>query len=359
MSYRVDTAKHIIEAHGNGGKLTHELISSVFAKILHNPVLDEGLDSGRFDHRALFAAACERHGVKADPARATMAVTTDSYVVKPLFFSGGDIGKIAVCGTVNDLAVSGALPLAITLGFIIEEGFMISDLEKISESIAKYAQEAGVVVATGDTKVVGRGQCDGLFVNSSGVGMIPEGVDLSPKKIAPGDAVVVTGTVGNHGACILNERGGFVPKEAVVSDCAPLAGALSRLLAPEFGVRVMRDPTRGGVATTLNEFVAQNGSVGIVVDEKAVPYDPSARALSEILGIDLMYSANEGRALIVCEASKAPKVLDALAGFPATSGARVIGSASDRNRGRVVVKSAIGGGRFMDMQVLEQFPRIC
>jgi len=359
MTFRIDTTKQIIEAHGNGGKLTHELISSVFARILHNPVLDEGLDSGRFDQKKMFARACEKWGVKADPGRATMAVTTDSYVVKPLFFSGGDIGKIAVCGTVNDLIVSGAIPLAITLGFIIEEGFLIGDLEKIVESIAKYAEEAGVIVATGDTKVVGRGQCDGLFVNSSGVGMIPEGVDLSPKNIAPGDFVIVTGAVGNHGACILNERGGFVAKEAVVSDCAPLVGPLSSILSAGYGVRVMRDPTRGGVATTLNEFVTQNNSVGIVIDEKAIPYDPSAHALSEILGIDLLYSANEGRALIVCEASKAEKIVETLAKFPATSGARVIGYAGDKNRGRVVVKSAIGGGRFMDMQVLEQFPRIC
>ncbi|HNY10063.1 MAG TPA: hydrogenase expression/formation protein HypE [Candidatus Wallbacteria bacterium] len=349
--------KYITEAHGNGGKLTHDLISSVFVKYFDNPTLSEGLDSGRLDILKFAAKISENTGFKFSGQK--LGMTTDSYVVKPLFFNGGDIGKLAVTGTVNDLIVTGAIPVAITCGFIIEEGFKIETLETIVKSMARTASENGVFVATGDTKVVGRGLCDGVYINTSGVGLIPDGVDLAPSKISGGDAVIITGTPGNHGACILNERGGFIDRMSVSSDCAPLARQLSGLLDKKFGIKVMRDATRGGVATTLNEFVSQNNNFGIMLEEESISYETNAKSLADILGIDLLYSACEGRAIIVCPSGTANDVLAHLSRFDETSGAMEIGRVSEKNKGKVVIKTRIGGGRFLDMQVLEQFPRIC
>jgi len=349
--------KYITEAHGNGGKLTHELISSVFVKHFDNPTLSEGLDSGRLDVLKLAAKISENTGFKFLEQK--LAMTTDSYVVKPLFFNGGDIGKLAVTGTVNDLIVTGAIPLAITAGFIIEEGFEIETLDKIVKSMAETASKNGVFIATGDTKVVGRGLCDGVYINTSGVGLIPDGVDLAPSKMAACDSVIITGTPGNHGACILNERGGFIDRTSVKSDCAPLVRQLSGLLDKKFEVKVMRDTTRGGLATTLNEFVSQNNNFGIMLEEEAITYEANAKSLADILGIDLLYSACEGRVVIVCAKDAVKAVLAHLSQFEETAGAMEIGHISEKNKGKVVIKTRIGGGRFLDMQVLEQFPRIC
>lgn len=351
----------ILEAHGNGGKLTHELISEVFAAGFGNAALDEGLDSAIMAIGALAAAAEKRYGLASGAlAGARLAMTTDSYVVSPLFFNGGDIGKLAVTGTLNDLSVCGALPCAMTCGFIIEEGFEIEKLKRIVASMAETASKNGVSIVTGDTKVVGRGRCDGVYINTAGIGLTPAGIDMRPENIKPGDAVILTGAPGNHGICILNERGGYVDKSSIASDCAPLAAPLAALLNECAGaVRVMRDPTRGGVATTLNEFTSRNAGVGIELFESSIEYDGNAKALADILGIDPLYSACEGRAIIVCEGGAAEKVLGVLRRFDETRGAFVIGRATEKNRGRVIIRTTVGGARILDMQVLEQFPRIC
>ncbi len=361
MSILNQAGGFILEAHGNGGKLTHELITKVFAAGFKNETLDASLDSAVMDPEFLAAAAKKRYGCEFGDklSGSRLAFTTDSYVVSPLFFSGGDIGKLAVTGTLNDLSVCGALPCALTCGFIIEEGFEMDKLKKIVASMAETAAANGVAIVSGDTKVVGRGRCDGVYINTAGAGLIPPAIDLKPENIRAGDAVIITGTPGNHGICILNERGNFVDKSSVPSDCAPLAAPLAALMNEKLDVRVMRDPTRGGVATTLNEFTARNKNIGIELVESMIEYDKNARALADILGIDLLYSACEGRAIIVCAAESAESVLAVLKRFDETRGAFVMGYASLKNKGRVVIKTTVGGARLLDMQVLEQFPRIC
>lgn len=350
----------ILEAHGNGGKLTHELITEVFAAGFKNEALDAGLDSAVMDISLLAASAEKRYGLAGGRlAGARLAMTTDSYVVSPLFFKGGDIGKLAVTGTLNDLSVCGALPCAITCGFIIEEGFAISELKKIVATMAETASKNGVSIVTGDTKVVGRGRCDGVYINTTGAGLIPAGIDLKPENIKAGDALIITGAPGDHGICILNERGGYVDKASISSDCAPLAAPLAALVNEHPDIRVMRDPTRGGVATTLNEFAARNKNIGIELMEEAIEYDKNSKALADILGIDLLYSACEGRAIIFCASGAVERVLGTLKRFDETRNAFVAGRASEKNKGRVVMKTTVGGARILDMQVLEQFPRIC
>ncbi len=338
----------ILEAHGNGGKLTQELISDVFSSCFKNEVLNQGLDSAIIDISGRAASNGSR-----------LAFTTDSYVVSPLFFNGGDIGKLAVTGTINDLCVCGAIPCALSCGFIIEEGFAVADLRKIALSMAETAAAAGTSIVTGDTKVVGKGRCDGVYINTSGVGLIKSGLDLRPENIEPGDVIILSGPPGNHGMCILNERGGYVDKSSIRSDCAPLVKPITALLERGFAIKVMRDPTRGGVATTLNEFVVQNGRAGINIDEKAVLYDKGVKSLADILGLDLLYSACEGRAIIACDKKDAGGVINELKKYEETCQAHIIGCADEKNKGRVIMKTSIGGARILDMQVLEQFPRIC
>jgi len=349
----------IVSAHGNGGKLTHALISDIFKKAFNNKILDEGLDSAIIDIAAALKFLPEAASPDFDPSMAKIAMTTDSYVVNPLFFSGGDIGKLAICGTLNDLAVCGARSFAITAAFIIEEGFKISELKKIVDSMANEAFINGVPIVGGDTKVVGRGQCDGIYINTSGYGVAPVKPNFKLENIIAGDEIIITGYPGNHGICILNERGGYVDRASIKSDCASLAAPLLNIAKEYPCIRVMRDLTRGGLATALNEFVSKNQKIGIMLDENLIRYEKSAKALADILGIDLLYSACEGCAVIVCPQGYSKKIIESLASCSETSDSVMIGCAGEKNPGRVVIKTSIGGARFLDMQLLEQFPRIC
>ena len=350
--------KLITLAHGNGGRLTHELINDIFFKYFNNEFLCEKLDSARIDINMAAKFLGAKYSLL-DFSNARLAFTTDSYVVKPIFFAGGNIGSLAVTGTINDLIVTGAAGFAMTAGFIIEEGFKFSDLEKIVKTMAEIAVENGIKIVSGDTKVVERGACEGLFINTSGIGLIPDCVDLVPAKISAGDAVIITGTPGHHGACILNSRGDFLPPEAVLSDCAALLKPLSELLSLKSKVRVMRDTTRGGLATTLNELINDNKRFGILLEEMKIPYDKNVKSFADILGIDLLYSASEGRAVIICDNESAGAVIEILKKYTQTENAAVIGYINEEFAGRVAIKTSVGGKRFLDMQVLEQYPRIC
>lgn len=329
-------------SHGSGGKLTHQLIGKVFQHYFRNDWLMEGGDSAVLEMQ---------------PGR--LAFTTDSYVIHPLFFPGGNIGKLAVCGTVNDLAVSGAVPRYISCGWIIEEGFAVGELEKIAESMALAAQEAGVYIVTGDTKVVPKGCADKLFLNTSGVGFIPEGLRLAPARIRPTDRVIVTGTIGDHGTAILIERENLQVQTALASDCAPLNGMLEQVTASVGdAVRLMRDPTRGGVATTLNEFTAGQG-FGIRLEEDALPIKAEVSGLCGMLGMDPLYMANEGKALLVVDGAQADRVLEVLRSSPYGRDAAVIGEVVAEHPGKVFMHTVAGGNRIIDMLVGDQLPRIC
>ncbi len=328
-------------AHGSGGKLTHELVRHLFLPNFNNPALSPLGDS----------AILQIAGVK-------FAFTTDSYVVKPLFFPGGDIGKLAVCGTINDLAVAGAKPLYLSAGFIIEEGFEMSLLEKIVLSMRETAASAGVDIVTGDTKVVERGNVDNIYINTSGIGAVVDGINLSLSSITAGDKIIVSGDVGDHGLAVISERESLGFSPSIKSDCAPLSGMIGKALASGARIKFMRDPTRGGLATTLNEFVtAQN--FGIVIDEKSIPMNDGVRALSEILGYDPLYIANEGKVVIITSESDAGKVRDVLRQDPLGKNAEIIGEVTDTLPGKVCLKTVIGGTRFIDMLVGDQLPRIC
>ncbi|GAB4506455.1 MAG: hydrogenase expression/formation protein HypE [Anaerolineales bacterium] len=330
----------ILLAHGSGGRLTHELIRDLFLSELSNPFLD-----------ALGDAAV------LPPQSGRLALTTDSYVIRPVFFPGGDIGKLAVCGTVNDLSMVGARPLFLTIGFILEEGLPFADLRRIVRSAAQTAREAGVQIVAGDTKVVDRGSADQVFINTAGVGLIPEGVSLSPSAIRPGDVVLVSGTVGDHGIAVMAQREGLGLSTSLVSDCAPLNGLAQAVVACG-GVRVMRDPTRGGLATTLVEL-AQAGGVGLEIDESAVPVKDAVRGACELLGLDPLYVANEGKLVAVVAAEAADAALAAMQAHPLGRDARIIGRATDAHPGRVVLKTLLGVSRVVEMLTGEQLPRIC
>jgi hydrogenase expression/formation protein HypE len=333
----------ILLAHGSGGQLTHALIREVFARHLSNPALDELGDAALLEWPA---------------GSGRLALTTDSYVVQPLFFPGGDIGKLAVCGTVNDLAVAGATPRYLSAGFILEEGLPRATLERVVASMAETARQAGVAVVTGDTKVVERGAADGLFINTAGVGFVPAGRALSPARLRPGDLIVVSGTVGDHGMAVMMQREGLTFSSALVSDCAPLNGLIEALLeAAPAGVRCMRDPTRGGLATTLNEW-AQAG-VGIALDEPAIPVRDEVRAICEILGLDPLYAANEGKVLIGLSAEAAEVGLAALRAHPLGRRAAVIGCVTAEHPGRVILRTPLGARRILEMLAGAQLPRIC
>jgi len=279
-------------------------------------------------------------------------------VVKPLFFPGGDIGRLSVCGTVNDLAVMGAVPRFISCGFILEEGLDLSTLERVLDSMRAAADEAGVEVVTGDTKVVEKGGADGLFINTSGIGAMPPGVDLSTGKIRPGDRVLVSGGIGEHGLAVLIQREGLRFQSSIRSDCAPLHGLAAEILRASTGLRFMRDPTRGGLATTLNEVVERK-EWGIRIDEEAVPVCDAVRGLCEVLGLDPLYVANEGKLVAVAAPEDADRVLAAMKAHPLGAGTRIIGEVLDKPKGRVVIRSAIGGLRIADMMTGEPLPRIC
>jgi hydrogenase expression/formation protein HypE len=330
----------ILLAHGSGGKLAHELIERGFLKALRNPLLAKLDDSAVFDFSG------------------RLAFTTDSYVVSPIFFPGGDIGKLAVCGTVNDLATSGAKPLYLSLSFILEEGFVQSELERIVDSIHRAAQEAGVEIVTGDTKVVPRGAADKLFINTAGVGVIPEGVDISGSRAQPGDKVLLSGTVGDHGIAVISKREGLGFSTRLESDCAPLGGLVAEMLNASRNIHCLRDPTRGGLATTLNEL-AEQSKVSIRIDEDKIAVREEVIAACEMLGFDPLYVANEGKMVAVVAAGDADKVLKAMRGNRYGREAAIIGEVGAEHPGRVVMKTCLGASRIVDMLVGDILPRIC
>ncbi len=333
--------RSILLAHGGGGRLARDLVRETFLS--------------RFRHEALArladSAVLEMPGGRS-------AFTTDSYVVKPLFFPGGDIGRLAVCGTVNDLAAVGAEPRYVSCGFIIEEGFDISSLERIASSMQAAAAEAGVAVVTGDTKVVERGGADGIFINTAGIGMVLPGLDLSPEKIRVGDRIILSGGIGEHGLAVMIQREGLKFDSDLRSDCAPLNRLAADVLAASDRVRFMRDPTRGGLAAVLNE-AAEGRPWGFLIEEEAIPVCDAVRGLSETLGLDPLQIANEGKMAIVTAPEDADKVLAAVRANPLGAGGRIIGEVVPKPAGRVVVRSAVGGLRIADMPAGEPLPRIC
>jgi len=328
----------ITMAHGSGGRLTHQLIRSVLQKQLGNAYLDQMNDAAVV------------------PAGERIAVTTDSFVISPLFFRGGDIGKLAVCGTVNDLAVSGAMPRFLALGLILEEGLALADLERIIASVADAARKAGVQVVTGDTKVVERGNADKVFINTTGIGLLRPGEPVGPKRIRPGDAVLINGTIGDHGIAVLSEREGLEFQTPVASDCAPLNGLVDQFFGP--GVKCMRDPTRGGVATTLNELALQAG-VSIVIDEEALPVSPGVEGACGMLGLDPLYLANEGKVLAIVAPEAEETVLAKMLNHPFGRQARRIGTVTADEPGLVLLQTALGAKRIVGMLEGEHLPRIC
>jgi len=330
----------ILLTHGSGGKLAHELVEKSFVKAFDNPLLDKLDDSAVIDFSG------------------RLAFTTDSYVVSPIFFPGGDIGKLAVCGTVNDLAMSGAKPLYLSLSFIIEEGLPKSELKKIVESVQRAAQEAGVKIVTGDTKVVHRGSADKLFINTAGIGIIPEGADISGSNATPGDKVLLSGPIGDHGIAVLSQREGLSFSTQLESDCAPLNGLVDEMLNASSSIHCLRDPTRGGLATTLNELAKQS-KVSIRIEEERVPVRDEVLAACEMLGLDPLYIANEGRLVAVVPAEDTDKVLKAMRRNHYGKEASLIGEVSANNPGRVVMRTTIGASRIVDMMVGDPLPRIC
>jgi hydrogenase expression/formation protein HypE len=333
--------ERITLSHGSGGKATQTLIEAVFLEAFANPLLAP-LEDG---------AVLEANGGR-------LAFTTDSYVVSPLFFPGGDIGDLAVNGTVNDLAVSGARPLWLSAGFILEEGFPVADLERIVGSMAAAAERAGVQVVTGDTKVVQKGKADGCYINTAGVGVIERPGELGVALARPGDAVIVSGPIGEHGITIMLARGELDIESEVTSDTAPLNGLVERLLDAAPGVRGLRDATRGGVATICNE-VARAAGVAVVVDEDAVPVRPDVRGACELLGIDPLYVACEGRLVAVVDGDQVEAAMAALRSHPLGEGAAVIGRVRDDPAGLVLLKTSFGGTRIVDLLVGDPLPRIC
>lgn len=329
-------------AHGAGGKATRTLVEAVFVDAFRNPVL-EALEDGA--------------AVQVGDAR--LAFTTDAFVVSPLFFPGGDIGDLAVNGTVNDLAMCGARPLHLSAAFILEEGFPVADLRRVAASMARAAAAAGVTIVTGDTKVVRRGQADGCFVTTAGIGVRERDVTLGAGAARPGDAVIVSGPIGDHGVTVMLARGELDIEADLVSDTAPMHELAARLLdAAGDGARVLRDATRGGVATILNEIAGAAG-VAVVVDEAAVPVREQVTGACELLGIDPLYVACEGRLVAVVDPSRTPAVMAALRDHPLGEGAAVIGHVGDDPPGLVLLRTAFGGTRIVDLLVGDPLPRIC
>jgi hydrogenase expression/formation protein HypE len=335
--------EHITLAHGAGGKASHTLTEAVFLEAFRNPRLEPLEDQARLE-----LAGGQR-----------LAFTTDSYVVSPLFFPGGDIGDLAVNGTVNDLAVSGATPKWLSAGFVLEEGFPVADLERIVASMARAAEAAGVEIVTGDTKVVQRGKADGCYITTAGVGVMERPSDPAAARVIPGDVVLVSGPIGDHGMTIMLARGELDLEADLVSDTAALNGLIGSLLdAVPDGVRAMRDATRGGVATVLNEM-ARAADVAVVLDEGAVPVRPEVNGACEILGIDPLYVACEGRVVVVVDGAAADTALAALRSHPLGQDAAVIATVRDDPPGLVLLKTAFGGTRIVDVLVGDPLPRIC
>jgi hydrogenase expression/formation protein HypE len=320
--------------------MAHDIIRNSFLPMLSNPVLT------KLDDSALI-----------EPA-GRLAFTTDSYVVQPIFFPGGDIGRLAVCGTVNDLAMAGATPLYLSLSFIIEEGLLLGDLEKVVNSIKEATMAAGVAVVTGDTKVVNRGTADKLFINTAGIGTVAAGVDISGHNARPEDMLILSGTVGDHGIAVLSQREGINFATELKSDCAPLNGLVAEMLASSLNIHCLRDPTRGGLATTLNEIAEQSG-VSIRIYEEKIPVREAVSSACEMLGLDPLYVANEGKLVAAVSPGDAEKVLERMKRHQYGRDAAIIGEVKEENPGRVVMKTGLGTTRIVDMLVGEPLPRIC
>ncbi len=330
-------------SHGGGGKAMRALIDDVFARAFGNDATE--------DQASIPLADLARHGDR-------LAFTTDSYVVDPLFFPGSDIGALAVAGTVNDLAVGGARPLYLSCGMVLEEGLPVETLQRVADSMRRMADRAGVTIVTGDTKVVERGAADKLFINTAGIGVIPAGIALSAGNARPGDAVILSGTLGDHGVAILIARNQLALEADVASDCQPLDGLVAAMLAICPAIRCLRDATRGGVATVLNEF-ARASRVGIHLCERAIPIRDPVRGACEILGLDPLYLANEGKLVAVVPAQDADNVLAAMRVHTAGADAAIIGEVTHEPATMVVMQTIFGGDRIVDMLVGEQLPRIC
>ena len=334
----------VVMGHGGGGKLSADLIKHLFFPVFENSALAQMGD----------AAVVTPDG----PAGPRLAISTDSFTVTPLFFPGGDIGKLAIHGTVNDVAMVGARPLHLSAGFILEEGLPLDVLGRVAGSMAEACKTAGVTIVTGDTKVVDRGHGDGVFINTTGIGVVPPGVDIRADRAQPGDLVLVSGDIGVHGIAILSVREGLQFETVVESDTAALNGLVAAMLEITQDIHCLRDPTRGGLAASLNEIAAAS-QVGIELDERAIPVPPAVRAACEMLGLDPMYIANEGKLTAIVPAEHAEAVLEKMQQHPLGRQAAIIGQVTAEHAGLVVARTGIGGRRVVDMLVGEQLPRIC
>lgn len=332
---------NIIMSHGGGGRLSSELVEHIFQPAFRNTHLDALGDSAVFNIQA-----------------SRLAMSTDSYVVQPLFFPGGSIGDLAVNGTVNDIAMSGARPLYLTAGFIIEEGFPTTQLQQIANAMGQAARIAGVSIITGDTKVVEKGHGDGCYINTAGVGIVPEGVHIGPDKAQAGDVIILSGTLGDHGMAIMSVREGLEFEAEIQSDSAPLNAMVDQILAACENTRVLRDPTRGGLAASLNEIAAAS-TCGIVIEESELPVQPAVQSACEILGLDPILVANEGKLVCIVPAQYADRTLAAIQSNVFGSQAAVIGHVTDLHPGTVVAKTSVGASRVTTVPVGEQLPRIC
>jgi hydrogenase expression/formation protein HypE len=332
----------VLLAHGGGGRLTQSLIETLFLDAFRNPAL-----------------AALHDGAVLDVEGSRIAFSTDSFVVRPLFFPGGDIGSLAVHGTVNDVAMCGARPIALSAGFILEEGLPMQDLRRVVLSMKEAAALSGIPIVTGDTKVVDRGKGDGIFINTTGLGLIPPGIEIDPRRARPGDAVILSGSIADHGIAVLSVREGLRFETELKSDSAPLHALVEKILAAAGGdVHVLRDPTRGGVASALNEIASASGA-GIRISEAAIPVREEVRGACEILGLDPLYVANEGKCLAIVAREKAEAVLSAMRNDTLGREAALIGEVVEEHRGKVVLRSRIGGSRVVEMLSGEPLPRIC
>ncbi len=331
----------VLLGHGSGGRLSAELLQTVFLPAFGNPALNS------LNDQALVGV----NGIR-------LAFTTDSFVVKPLFFPGGDIGSLAVNGTINDLAVGGAEPMFLSAAFILEEGLPLETLQRVVASLSRAAQEAGVEVVTGDTKVVERGKGDGLFINTSGIGRVPPGINLSADQARPGDCIILSGSIGEHGITILSQREGLEFESPIISDCAPLHTLVTAMLEASPAIRCMRDPTRGGLSSALNEIAAQS-RVGMALEESVIPIQEAVRGACELLGLDPLYVANEGKLVAIVDAGYAERILKAMRAHPLGKQAQIIGRVTEAHPGLVTLRTLLGTSRIVDMLSGDQLPRIC
>ncbi|MEP0804854.1 MAG: hydrogenase expression/formation protein HypE [Chloroflexota bacterium] len=334
--------EQIVMGHGAGGRMSQQLIQRAFLPAFQNPALSAGNDAA----------------LVMPDARQRLSISTDAHVVSPLFFPGGDIGRLAVCGTVNDVAMLGAKPLYLTAGFILEEGLPMDTLRRVIKSMRAAAEEAGVQIVAGDTKVVQKGKADGLYITTAGVGVVREGVDVSGANARAGDAVILSGTIGDHGIAVLGARGELGFQSGIQSDVAPLNHLIEAMLEASPNIHVLRDPTRGGLATTLNEIAAQS-NVSILLDENTLPVHPEVAAACEMLGFDPLYIANEGKVVCILPREEAEKVLGVMRKTRYGEGAVIIGEVTAEPKGRVLLKTSIGSTRVVDMLAGEMLPRIC